>query len=120
MRHMLIAAASFAIAVAPLAAHSQSAYPTKSIRFVVPVTATEGGVPGYDFSSWGGVFAPAGTPRAIVQKLNAEIGAALANPDLRKRFTDMGLIAKHSTPEELGKFLQSEMTRWRAVLAKKP
>ncbi len=82
-------------------------------------TATEGGVPGYDFSSWGGVFAPAGTPRAIVQKLNAEIGAALANPDLRKRFTDMGLVAKHSTPEELGKFLQSEMTRWRAVLAKK-
>src|SRR5207253_10880573 len=36
-------------------------------------TATEAGVPGYDFSSWGGVFVPAGTPRAVVQKLNAEI-----------------------------------------------
>jgi tripartite-type tricarboxylate transporter receptor subunit TctC len=83
-------------------------------------TATEAGVPGYDFSSWGGVFAPAGTPRAIVQKLNAEIGAALANPELSKRFGDMGLVAKHSTPDEFGKFLQSEMTRWKAVLTKKP
>ena len=81
--------------------------------------ATESGVAGYDFSSWGGVFAPAGTPRAIVHKLNTEIGAALASPDLSKRFGDMGLVAKSSTPEEFGKFLQSEMTRWRAVLGKK-
>ena len=83
-------------------------------------TATENGVPGYDFSSWGGVFAPASTPRAIVQKLNKEIGAALASPDLSKRFADMGLVAKHSTPDEFGKFLQSEITRWGAVLKRKP
>ena len=44
----------------------------------------------------------------------------LMNPDLRKRFADMGLEAKHSTPEDLAKFLQSEITRWKAVLAKKP
>jgi tripartite-type tricarboxylate transporter receptor subunit TctC len=94
--------------------------PQRNPSFPEIPTATESGVPGYDFSSWGGVFAPAGTPRAIVEKLNAEIGAALANPDLRKRFTDMGLVAKHSTPDELGQFLQSEMTRWRAVLAKNP
>ncbi len=75
-------------------------------------------LPGYDFASWGGVFAPAGTPRAVVQKLNAEIGAALALPDIRKRFADMGLVAKHSTPEEFGKFLQSEIARWRALLKK--
>jgi tripartite-type tricarboxylate transporter receptor subunit TctC len=83
-------------------------------------TAIEAGVPGYDFSSWGGVFAPAGTPRAIVQKLNAEIRAALASPDLAKRFADMGLVAKYSTPEEFGRFLQSEIARWSAVLVKKP
>ena len=76
-------------------------------------------MPGYDFASWGGVFAPAGTPRAVVQKLNAEIGTALANPDLSKRFGDMGLQARHSTPEAFGKFLQSEITRWSALLAKK-
>ncbi len=94
--------------------------PQRNPSFPDIPTAIEGGVPGYDFSSWGGVFAPAGTPRAIVQKLNAEIGAALANPDLVRRFGDMGLIAKYSTPDEFGKFLQSEITRWSAVLAQKP
>ncbi len=83
-------------------------------------TAAEAGVAGYDFSSWGGVFAPAGTPRAVVNKLNTEIVAALANPELSKRFGDMGLVAKSSTPAEFGKFLQSEITRWSAVLTKKP
>lgn len=77
-------------------------------------------LPGYSFSSWGGVFAPARTPRAIVMKLNAEIGAALAAPDLRKRFTDMGLVAQNSTAEEFGKFVESEIARWRALLGKKP
>ena len=75
-------------------------------------------IPGYEFSSWGGVFAPARTPRAIVMRLNAEIGTALAAPDLAKRFIDMGLVPKHSTPEEFGKFLQAEITRWRTLLKK--
>ncbi len=83
-------------------------------------TAAEAGVAGYDFSSWGGVFAPARTPRPVVNKLNTEIVAALGNPELSKRFGDMGLVAKSSTPEEFGKFLQSEITRWSAVLTKKP
>jgi tripartite-type tricarboxylate transporter receptor subunit TctC len=60
-------------------------------------TAIEAGVPGYDFASWGGLFAPAGTPREVVMRLNAE-------------------VAKASSPEEFGKFLQSEMTRWKALL----
>jgi tripartite-type tricarboxylate transporter receptor subunit TctC len=77
-------------------------------------------LPGYDFASWGGVFAPAGTPRAIVMKLNAAIGEALKAPDIEKRFADMGLVVKHSTPEYFGKFLQDEIGRWRALLAKKP
>jgi tripartite-type tricarboxylate transporter receptor subunit TctC len=76
-------------------------------------------LPGYDFASWGGVFAPAGTPRAVVQKLNAAIGAALETPDINRRFTDMGLVPKHSTPEAFGQFLQAEINRWRALLAKK-
>ena len=94
--------------------------PQRNPSFPDVPSAAEAGVPGYDFASWGGVFAPAGTPRVIVLKLNAEIGAALALPDIRKRFGDMGLVAKHSTPEEFGKFLQSEIARWRAVTAKKP
>jgi tripartite-type tricarboxylate transporter receptor subunit TctC len=94
--------------------------PQRNPSFPDIPTAAESGVPGYDFSSWGGVLAPAGTPRAIVHRLNADIGAALTNPDLTKRFIDMGLVAKHSTPEEFGRFVQSEMSRWRAVLPKKP
>lgn len=94
--------------------------PQRNPSFPDIPTAAEAGVPGYDFASWGGVFAPAGTPRAIVQKLNAEIGTALANPELSRRFGDMGLEAKHSTPEAFGKFLQSEIKRWGALLAKKP
>jgi tripartite-type tricarboxylate transporter receptor subunit TctC len=94
--------------------------PQRNPSFPDVPAAAEAGLPGYDFASWGGVFAPAGTPRAVVLKLNAEIGTALAMPDIRKRFGDMGLVAKHSTPEEFGKFLQSEIARWRALLAKKP
>jgi tripartite-type tricarboxylate transporter receptor subunit TctC len=94
--------------------------PQRNPSFPDLPTATEAGVPGYDFASWGGVFAPAGTPRVVVQKLNAEIGKALANPELSKRFGDMGLEAKHSTPEAFAKFLQAEIKRWGALLAKKP
>jgi len=94
--------------------------PQRNASFPNVPTATEAGVPGYDFASWGGVFAPAGTPREIVLRLNSEIGKALASPDLIKRFDDMGLVAKASSPEEFGKFLFAEMARWKSVLGKKP
>ena len=94
--------------------------PQRNPSFPNVPTAIEAGVPGYDFASWGGLFAPAGTPAAIVQKLNQEIATALASADLSKRFEDMGLVAKASTPQEFGAFLQSEMSRWKAVLSKKP
>jgi tripartite-type tricarboxylate transporter receptor subunit TctC len=91
--------------------------PQRNASFPNVPTAIEAGVPGYDFASWGGVFAPAGTPREIVLRLNAEIGKALGSPDLKKRFDDMGLVAKASSPEEFGAFLFAEMGRWKAVLA---
>jgi tripartite-type tricarboxylate transporter receptor subunit TctC len=93
--------------------------PQRNPSFPDLPTAAEAGVPGYDFASWGGVFAPAGTPRAVVQKLNMEIGKALANAELAKRFADMGLEAKHSTPEAFAQFLQAEIKRWGALMAKK-
>ncbi len=95
--------------------------PQRNPSFPGVPTAVEAGVPGYDFASWGGVFAPAGTPRDIVLRLNGEIAKAIASPDLRKRFDDMGLVPKSSTPEEFGSFLFAEMNRWKAVLGgKKP
>ena len=83
-------------------------------------TATEKAVPGYDFASWGGIFAPAGIPGDVMKRLNTEIAAALASPDLKKRMDDMGLIGKASSPEEFRAFVQSEMTRWGGLLKKKP
>jgi len=95
--------------------------PQRNASFPNVPTAVEAGVPGYDFASWGGIFAPAGTPREIVMRLNGEIGKALGSPDLKKRFDDMGLVAKASSPEEFGTFLFAEMARWKAVLGgKKP
>jgi tripartite-type tricarboxylate transporter receptor subunit TctC len=93
--------------------------PQRNAAFPNVPTAAEAGVPGYDFASWGGIFAPGGTPRDIVQRLNAEVGKALDAPDLKKRFDDMGLVAKPSSPEEFGKFLFAEMARWKAVLGAK-
>jgi len=92
--------------------------PQRNAAFPDVPTVSEAGVPGYDFASWGGVFVPAGTPHAIVTKLNAAIVEALASPDIRKRFDDMGLEAKSSTPDAFGKFLQAETTRWGALLKK--
>ena len=94
--------------------------PQRNPSFPNVPTAMESGAPAYDFASWGGMFAPAGTPREIVMKLNGELAKALNGADIKKRFDDMGLVAKPSSPEEFGAFLQAEMTRWKGILAKKP
>jgi tripartite-type tricarboxylate transporter receptor subunit TctC len=83
-------------------------------------TANEAGAPGYDFASWGGLFAPAATPRPVVMKLNEEVRKALTGADLKKRFDDMGLVARASSPEEFGAFLVSEMNRWKGLVKKAP
>ena len=94
--------------------------PQRNPSFPDLPTAIEAGVPGYDFSSWGGLFAPAGTPRAVVLKLNQEVATALGSEGLRKRFEEMGLVAKSSSPEEFGAFLKSEMNRWKGLVKKAP
>jgi tripartite-type tricarboxylate transporter receptor subunit TctC len=94
--------------------------PQRNPSFPDVPTVAESGVPGYDFSSWGGMLAPAGTPRAVIQRLNAVIVTALDMPDIRKRLIEMGLITRSSTPEEFGKFIQGEIARVRSLLAKKP
>jgi len=95
--------------------------PARNPQFPNVPTATEGAVPGYDFASWGGVFAPARLPPEVMQKLNAEIAKVITSPEISKRFEDMGLVAKASTPDEFSKFLQAEMVRWDKVLgANKP
>ncbi len=92
---------------------------TPSARFAglpdVP-TVAESGVPGYNVVGWNGIGAPARTPRAIVNRLNREINAALDAPDIRQRFRDLGVDARGSTPEGFRDFLAAEIAKWRAVI----
>jgi tripartite-type tricarboxylate transporter receptor subunit TctC len=79
-------------------------------------TIAEAGVPGYEFSTWYGVLAPAKTPTAIIARLNAAVVKGLKDPTLRKRLLATGLDPQPSTPEEFAKLIRSETARWRKVI----
>ena len=68
--------------------------------------------PQFEAQSWVGVLAPAATPRPIVQRLNAEIIKALADPDLKERFITQGYEAVGSSPEQFGKWIRDESAKW--------
>jgi tripartite-type tricarboxylate transporter receptor subunit TctC len=76
----------------------------------------EAGVPGYDFTSWFAVLAPAGTPREIVLKLNAAINQVTAAPAMVERFAREGLEAVAATPEGTGEFIQRETQRYAKLI----
>jgi len=80
-------------------------------------TVAEQGVTGYDVRSWAGLIAPVGTPRAVVERLNAETLKALQLPAVRTRLEDMGGEARGSTPEEMKTLVASELHRWTQVVA---
>jgi tripartite-type tricarboxylate transporter receptor subunit TctC len=76
----------------------------------------ESGVPGYDVASWNGLAAPAKTPRAIIERLNQEAVKALASPEIQKRFAEVGVEPRSSSPAELREFFISESRRWTKVV----
>jgi tripartite-type tricarboxylate transporter receptor subunit TctC len=75
-------------------------------------------VPGFEASSWFGVAAPKGTPNEIVDKLNREINAAIADPKIKARIEDLGGIAFPGSAADFGKFVQAETDKWRPVVIK--
>ena len=79
-------------------------------------TVAESGLPGYEAIAWNGILAPAGTPKEVVAKLNAELKAVLENPDIRQRFEAQGFAALWSTPAAYGSFLQAEVDKWAKVV----
>jgi tripartite-type tricarboxylate transporter receptor subunit TctC len=81
-------------------------------------TVIESGLAGYDVASWNGIAAPARTPAPIVERLNREINAVLALPDIRQRFLELGVVPRPSTPAEQKALLVAEITKWRDVIAK--
>jgi len=78
-------------------------------------TMQEAGIAGYETSTWGGLLAPAGTPRAVVDKLAAEVNRILAQPDVKKTLQDNGIEAGGGTPAQFGSFIQTEMVKWGKV-----
>jgi tripartite-type tricarboxylate transporter receptor subunit TctC len=73
-------------------------------------------VPGYEASSWFGMAAPAGTPTAIVDKLNREVNAGLADPTIKARLDDMGGMVLAGSPAEFGKLIVDETAKWGKVI----
>jgi tripartite-type tricarboxylate transporter receptor subunit TctC len=79
-------------------------------------TVAEAGVPDYEGVNWWGILAPAGTPKAIVDKLSRDIAAALASPEVQKQFESEGAEVVQMDPDQFGKFLAAEMTKWERVV----
>jgi len=80
-------------------------------------TVAEAGVPGYQAAEWGGIVVRAGTPAAIVTRLNQEIVKSLKSPDLAQRFAAVGAQAVGSTPEEFAEHIRRERETWARVIA---
>ena len=80
-------------------------------------TVAEGGLPGFDVTSWYGMFGPAALSRELVMKVNADIAAVLAAPDVKERLAGSGADPAPSTPEDLGRLVREEVAKWAKVVA---
>jgi tripartite-type tricarboxylate transporter receptor subunit TctC len=79
-------------------------------------TMAESGVAGYQVTAWNGIAAPAKTPRAIIERLNREVNAALADPDIRQKFQNFGIDARGGSPEDLRDLLAGEIAKWKNLV----
>jgi len=73
-------------------------------------------LPGFEASAWGGVGAPKSTPAEIIGKLNREINAALADPQIKSRIEGLGSSVAPASPAEFGKFIADETEKWAKVI----
>ncbi|HVY06963.1 MAG TPA: tripartite tricarboxylate transporter substrate binding protein [Burkholderiales bacterium] len=79
-------------------------------------TVAESGVPGFEVSVWFGIVAPAGTPAAVVAKLNAEVNAILKTPEVRQTFNYQGVQTVGGTPQEFTAFIEAQRVKWAKVV----
>ncbi len=79
-------------------------------------TIAEAGVPNFDVTSWNALYAPAGTPQAVIDKLNGALHDVLADPELKKRALDLGIDAEASTPAEIDARMKSDIAKWTKVI----
>jgi tripartite-type tricarboxylate transporter receptor subunit TctC len=81
----------------------------------VPAASEAGVLPGYDVTTWYGLFAPRGTPEPVIAKLNKTMNESLADETVRQRMVAAGVVVKTSTPQAFGDFMVAEYKRWDAV-----
>jgi len=81
-------------------------------------TMSEAGLPGFIGGTWFGLLAPAKTPRAVIDKVNAAVVSALNSAELHKTFEDRDIIPGGDTPDEFGRFIQDEVGKWRELAAR--
>src|SRR5437762_7786671 len=79
-------------------------------------TIAESGLPGYDASTWGGILAPAGTPKEVVAKLNGAINSVLKQDDVRVRLMGAGIEIQGGTPEQFGEVIKAEIDKWGRIV----
>jgi tripartite-type tricarboxylate transporter receptor subunit TctC len=79
-------------------------------------TIAEAGVPGYESTIWLGIMAPAGTPKAIVDKLNAEINKVINRPDVKAAWDKQGAVALTMSPAEFDAYLRKDIEKWAKVV----
>lgn len=79
-------------------------------------TVSESGLPGFFFNSWFAIMAPAGTPKEIVARLNAEALKALADPQVRQKLEELGFAVRGSSPEELGTLTRAQLAKYARVI----
>jgi tripartite-type tricarboxylate transporter receptor subunit TctC len=79
-------------------------------------TVAESGIPGYDASTWYGIIAPAGTPHAVIARLNREMATVLATPEFKEQLMSAGADPAPNTPEQFAALIQSEIAKWAKVI----
>src|SRR5215471_15392898 len=84
----------------------------------VPAAIESGQLPGYDVTTWYGIFVPHGTPRPVIDRLNKTLVEITAESIVRERLTKAGVVVKSSTPEEFGRMMEGELDRWETVRQK--
>jgi tripartite-type tricarboxylate transporter receptor subunit TctC len=79
-------------------------------------TIAESGLPGYESSLWWGMFAPAKTPKPVIDRLNAEVHKAIAGPEMKKLYVEFGAEPAPTTPEAFSAMVKTEIAKWAKVV----
>jgi tripartite-type tricarboxylate transporter receptor subunit TctC len=90
--------------------------PARLAQFPDVPTISESGLAGFIFNSWFAILAPAGTPKEIIARLNAEVARALADAEVRRKLEELGFAVRGTSPEELGAMTREQLAKYGRVI----